>query len=348
MPRDFETRPPEFEKRVERARSGDRTALLGLLAARGEEREYLFAMARAVRDSVFGPTAILRGVIEVTNACRKSCHYCPMRIENRERRYVLRADELREAAMAVRKAGLGVVFLQGGEVPGAARLIGELLPDIRGIFDDSVEVLLGLGTLPSEDLAMLRRRGADGYIIKHETSDPILHQAMRQSPLAERLDCVRNLLGLGYRVGVGAIVGLPGQSPESLVDDILLPGRMGAHMASASPFVPAADTPLAAEPPGDAEATLNVMALTRLLNPSALIPSVSALERTGPGGQGRGLLAGANVVTVNFTPPANRDRFAIYGADRFVVRMEHALATLAAAGLKPRWGADAFSFWGNG
>lgn len=268
-----------------------------------------------------------------------------MRIENRDRRYSLARGDILDAVGAIRQAGLGVVFLQGGEVSGTARALAGLLPDIRAVFDDSVEILLALGTRSTQDLAILRRSGADSYILKHETSDPDLHMAMRGSALSERLDCARRLLELGYRVGLGAIVGLPGQSRDSLVDDIMLPRSLGAHMTSASPFIPAAGTPLAGNAPGDLDVTLNMMALARILNPAALIPSVSALEQRAGGGQRRGFLAGANVITVNFTPPKDRDRYAIYGGERFVVRMDHALATLASAGLAPLMGEDAFSFW---
>lgn len=334
-----------IQARVEGALSGDSLAMLPLLQATGEGQERLFAAAQAVRDQAFGPTAIVRGVVEITSACRKSCLYCPMRVENHHRRYSLEATSVLDAAMAMRQAGLGVVFLQGGEVPGTARLLADQLPGIRRLFDGAVEILLGLGTRSRGDLALLRQSGADSYILKHETSDPALHLAVRGSPLSERLECIRDLLDLGYRVGLGTIVGLPGQSPRSLVDDILLPRRMGAHMASASPFVPALATPFAEEAAGDFDRTLNVMALTRLLNPTALIPSVSALERLRPGGQRLGFMAGANVITVNFTPSADRDRYVIYGEGRFVVRMDHALATLASAGLAPRLGEAASSFW---
>lgn len=330
---------------IELARSGDRETIRRLLGARGDGQDRLFAMARGARDEVFGPTAIVRGVIEITSACRKSCHYCPMRVETPGRRYVLQADDILRAVDQIRQAGLGVVFLQGGEVPGTTRLVLEVIPEIRGMFDDTVEILLCLGTKPPEELASLRRQGADSYIIKHETSDPALHLAIRQSPLEERLDCARQMLALGYRVGLGSIVGLPGQSAASLADDVLLPVGMGVHMASASPFIPAVGTPLAGAPPGDMETTLNAMAVTRLLASTALIPSVSALEQLAPGGQRRGFLAGANVITVNFTPPEDRDRYGIYGSERFVVRLEHARATLASAGLTPRLGEAAFSFW---
>ena len=321
-----------------------REAIAGLLRARGDEQQRLFAEARAARDAAFGPSAVVRGVIEVTSACLKECLYCPMRSSNRIERYYRRGDELLAAARRVREAGLGVVSFQGGDVPRTTRTIGEIIPEVRREFADEVDVLLCLGDKSRDDYAYLRRQGADSYILKHETSDPLLHLAMRESPLESRLEAARDLVGLGYRLGTGTIVGLPGQSEASLVDDILLAGELGAGMTSASPFVPAADTPLATAPPGDIDTTLNVIAVMRLAYPRALIPTVSALETLAPGSQARGLAAGANVITVNFSGEADRARYPIYGSSRFVVRRDYALRTLESAGLEPRLGRAAFDF----
>ena len=69
------------------------------------------------------------------------------------------------------------------------------------------------------------------------------------------------------------------------------------------------NTPLETCSPGDIETTLNTIALMRIINPGALIPSVSALEKLQEGGQVKGLNAGANVITINFTPKRERQIF---------------------------------------
>ncbi|AJC59853.1 Radical SAM domain-containing protein [Streptomyces sp. 769] len=78
---------------------------------------------------------------------------------------------------------------------------------------------------------------------------------------------------------------------------------------------------------------MNIIAILRICYPHLLIPSVSALEKTDSGGQSRGLDAGANVLTVNFTGEADRDRYLIYGNKRFVVGLEHARKLADNAGL---------------
>ena len=69
--------------RLCRAPAISREAIATRLKARGDEQQRLFAEARAARDAAFGPTAVVRGVIEVTSACLRECPYCPMRSGNR-------------------------------------------------------------------------------------------------------------------------------------------------------------------------------------------------------------------------------------------------------------------------
>jgi biotin synthase len=314
----------------------DRAELTQALGARGADQQALFARARAARAQAVGDQVILRGVVEVTNVCRVNCEYCPMRRDNLRtlHRYTLDVRGLVGAAEAIRDAGIDVVFIQGGEIPQTTKLVGEALPKIRTLFGDRVEVLLSLGIKSRAELSHLRDRGATSYILKHETSDPELSRRLRHQTLASRIRCLEDLLDLGYRVGTGTIVGLPGQTAGSIVDDILLGRELGVHMCSASPFVPAPDTPLRDCAPGSVDTTLNAIAAMRLTNPDWLIPAVSALEKGEQDGQARGLAAGANVITTNFTPPRAMDSYLIYGKDRFVVTLEHMTRTLATAGLE--------------
>jgi biotin synthase len=280
----------------------------------------------------------LRGVVETTNVCRVDCDYCPMRRGNTAAndRYFLSAEEIVAGARLIRDAGIDVVLLQGGETRRGSKIVETALPMIRELFGGRVEILLNLGNLSREQYAALRAAGATSYILKHETSDPQLHRAIRHESLDTRLECLRNLLELGYRVGTGLISGLPGQPLDSIVDDIELAGDLGVHMCSVSPFVPAPDTPLRSAAAGSLDLALNALACLRICYPHLLIPSVSALEKTSAGGQASGFAAGANVMTVNFTGADDRHRYLIYGKDRFVVKMQHARNVIAVAGLQSR------------
>jgi len=312
--------------------------IVDMLQLRGTDQEQLFEAARDQRRAVFGDEVVVRGVTEIANGCRVNCQFCPMRRDNTRHNdgFRMTPDDLVDAARTVHANDIDVVFFQGGEIPQTTRVVGEALPRIRELYDGNVEILLNLGNKPHDEYAYLRDQGATSYILKHETSDPRLNEEMRFESLESRLDRMRDLLDLGYWVGTGAIIGLPGQTLASIARDILLARDIGAHMCSVSPFVPAPDTPLANHPPGDLDVAVNAIAASRLVRPDWLIPSVSALAKTREGGQFRGFTAGANVMTVNFTPNEQRDRYLIYGKDRFVVRRDYATDLIASTGLRPR------------
>jgi biotin synthase len=314
----------------------DRDAILRWLRVRGREQEQLFAAARTARERTFGRRVVIRGLVEVTNLCRVNCEFCPMRRDNTKQNTIfqLTPDQILDAVTEIKTAGIDIVFFQAGEVGKTTRLVGDMIPEIRTRFDAPVEILLCLGNKLDAEYEFLKNQGATSYILKHETSDPELNARMRHSSYEERVRCLRTLARLGYKIGTGAIIGLPGQSVESLVGDLELARDVGAHMVSGSPFIPAPDTPLAGYPPGDVELTLNFIAIARIMNPSWLIPSVSALERRQGGGQLSGLAAGANVLTVNFTPPVEQEKYLIYGKDRYVVRNDHVTEIIRQAGLE--------------
>jgi biotin synthase len=315
-----------------------RSEIRSALKARGHAQEELFEQARRLRDQYFGPAVVMRGVVEITNVCRVNCDYCPMRRDNTRvnDRYFMSREEVLRRSRLIREAGIDVILLQGGETPRSFTALRAAIPGISDLYRGRVEVLLNLGNMTGERYAELRALGATSYILKHETSDPDLHWRMRHERLEERLRCLKNLLDLGYRVGTGLIAGLPGQQISSMVDDIELAGELGVHMCSVSPFVPAPDTPLSGEPAASVDLALNIIACLRICYPQLLIPAVSALEKTDTGGQSRGLAAGANVITVNFTGGADQHRYLIYGKDRFVVKMEHAKNIVHRAGLRTR------------
>ncbi|MET8151123.1 radical SAM protein [Actinoplanes sp. NPDC049668] len=307
-----------------------REKLMAALRARGAEQQALHAAALKVKKQVFGDDVVLRGVIEIGNVCRVNCTYCPMRRDNNRANssFFMSTAAILERAGHVKEAGIDVILLQAGESPKAAAVALDALPRIRALFDGAVEVILNLGSLGHQSYRRLRDAGATTYILKHETSSDILHAESRFEKLSQRIQEWYLARDAGFRMGTGIISGLPGQDYESLADEMVFLRSMDPEMISVSPFVPAPDTPLADAAPGNVDDALNFLALTRLEHPHALIPSVSALEKNSSGGQGAGIAAGANVMTVNFTGD-HQEEYLIYGKERFVVKTEHVSRVLA-------------------
>jgi biotin synthase len=154
--------------------------------------------------------------------------------------------------------------------------------------------------------------------------------------LEERVEHIRRLKADGWFVSSGFIVGLPGQGERQLQANFDLAGRLPLDGCSVSPFIPGESTPLGNHPPAGIDLTLNAMALLRLMHPDWVIPAVSALNLAEPmQGYQRGLRTGANLVTMNLTPPELRDDYLLYRRDRFIMTEERILSVIDQEGLSP-------------
>ena len=140
-----------------------------------------------------------------------------------------------------------------------------------------------------------------------ETSSPSLFAALH--PAGQRYDsrvaCLRALKAIGYRVGTGVMIGLPGQTLGDLVDDLFFFRDIGADMIGMGPYIPHAQAVLPGSTP-DAPTrfglALRMIAATRLLLPSINIAATTALQTLAPEGREQGLRYGANVIMPQATP----------------------------------------------
>lgn len=304
--------------------------------ALGEAQEALHARAATLTRERFGRKVFVRGVVEVSNFCRENCHYCGMRRDNRSlERFRAQHDELAEMLIHHRPASLTDLNIQAGEDPVAARdLVVPLVRTLRRETDLGISVCLG--TLSHELTAALREAGATTYIIKFELADPELYRRL-QAPgtLEERVAHIRWLASEGWHVSSGFIAGLPGQTAESVLGNLRLASELPLIGCSVSPFVPGESTPLSGAAAEGIDRTLNAMALLRLGHPGWVIPAVSALNLAGPGGgYRRGLRTGANLCTINLTPPEVREDYLLYRRDRFIMNEERILGAISDEGLE--------------
>lgn len=260
-----------------------------------------------------GRRVFVRGLIEFSSRCRRNCLYCGLRAPNRRAgRYLLGREEILARARRAVALGADTIVLQSGEGAADAAWLAEVVDAVSGGLH--VPVTLSVGECPASDYALWREAGARRYLLRHETSDPRLYAALHPGhTLRARISCLRALGRLGYRVGSGFMVGLPGQSLESIARDILLCRALRVGMAGVGPFIPHPDTPLAKEPAGSVPLALRAVAALRLALPWADLPATTALASLDPeSGQTAGLRAGANVLMPSFTPAEASRSYAIY------------------------------------
>src|SRR5262249_55235903 len=141
-----------------------------------------------------------------------------------------------------------------------------LIKTLRRETDLGISVCLG--SLSDAMYAELKEAGASIYIIKFELADPRLYSEM-ESPgkFDQRLGNICHLAKTGWWVSSGFIADLPGQTEHDLLDNFRLAAQLPLDGCSVSPFIPGEETPLANEPIGDIEVTLNCMAALRLMRP---------------------------------------------------------------------------------
>ena len=276
------------------------------------KNDYLFELADKVRAENVGNEVHLRGLIEFSNICARTCKYCGLRAENKElERYRLSKDEIVECAKNAVNLGYKTVVLQSGE--DNFFCIDKLCEIISEIKQFDVAITLSIGEKTFEEYRAYKEAGADRYLLRIETTDKGLYKKMHPNMSFEnRLKCLYDLKELGYEVGTGCLVGLPGQTIESLADDILFFKDLNADMVGIGPFIPNENTPLKNLEGGDFWLSLRVMALTRIVLPDINIPATTAMETLNPKGRIIALQSGANVVMPNVSPTKYRDKYEIY------------------------------------
>ncbi|MCI9408532.1 MAG: [FeFe] hydrogenase H-cluster radical SAM maturase HydE [Oscillospiraceae bacterium] len=280
-----------------------------------ETDEYLFARARTVRERVYGKDVYIRGLIEFTNYCRNDCLYCGIRRSaEKAERYRLNEEQILECCETGYGLGFRTFVLQGGEdgfysddkIVSIVSLIKAKYPDCA--------VTLSIGEKSRGSYERYRQAGADRYLLRHETADPVHYGKLHPKGLTleNRMRCLSDLKELGFQTGCGFMVGSPYQTAENLAGDLLYIHRLQPQMVGIGPFIPHHDTPFANEMAGTLETTLLMLGLTRLIVPNVLLPATTALGTIHPKGREMGILAGANVVMPNLSPTDVRKKYLLY------------------------------------
>ena len=289
------------------------TELLQLVRAQGQAAADLHAEADRVRRETVGEPVHLRAIIEFSSYCRCHCQYCGLRSDNESlARFRMTPEEVLTACSEVSALGFGTVVFQSGEDEWwTAERLAHLIVEVKR--RTPLAITLSVGEREDWEYRLWRAASADRYLLKHETANPELYQRLHPGASYDnRRRCQETLFDLGYQVGSGCIVGLPGQTPEMLAEDLRLIETRQFHMTGIGPLIPHAATPLGGCPVGSVPLTLNVMALIRLLVPDVMLPATTALETAEPGARSRALRAGANVLMPNLTPRRFASFYEIY------------------------------------
>ncbi len=294
-----------------------------------DKLEKLWTTADSVRRENVGDAVHLRGLVEISNICVRNCGYCGIRAGNPGvQRYRMTADEILDCARLAVGFGYGTLVLQAGEDYGiTADWLSMIIQRIKN--ETSLAITLSLGERDDADLVAWKRAGADRYLLRFETSNKELYDRIHpplQGRDSDRFQILRRLREIGYEVGSGIMVGIPGQTYDDLADDILAFREYEIDMIGIGPYIPHPETPLGREEdrlnapegeqvPATELMTCKVVALTRIQCPLINIPSTTALATINRAeGREHGLSRGANICMPNLTPRKYRELYEIYPA----------------------------------
>ena len=293
----------------------DKEELIYLLQKINDDnKKILIEAANKIRKERYGNKVYMRGLIEFTNYCKRNCKYCGIRADNRKlERYRLTNEEIIQCVKNGKEIGYSTYVLQGGEDSYFDdEKVVEIVKAIKSIYPYDA-VTLSIGERSYESYKKMYDAGADRYLLRHETASKKLYESLHpDGDYDNRIKCLWNLKEIGYQVGAGFMVGLPGQTTEDLVEDLLFIKKLEPHMCGIGPFIPHKDTPYRSEERGRLDDVITMLAITRLLLPNVLLPATTALGSISDKGREMGIKAGANVVMPNLSPVNVRDKYSLY------------------------------------
>ena len=273
----------------------------------------IYEIANRIRKETVGDIVDIRGAIEFSNYCKKSCKYCGINADNKSiLRYRMGEEEILATVLELHNIGLKTVILQSGEDDSwsTPRLV-KLLKKIKE--KTNMRITLSVGERTKEDYEELKKAGANNFLLKIETTNKKIFKNIHpDDDYDKRVQCAKWLKELGYITGSGNIIGLPEQTEEDIASDILYFKDMGINMIGIGPFIPAKGTAFENMPVGSIELTLRTVAVTRIVCKKVFLPSTTALASLDKDAQIMALKAGANTIMLISTPLKYRENYCIY------------------------------------
>ena len=299
--------------------------IIRLLQSNGAEQKNLFAHAAKVKEQYVGNKVFLRGLIEMTNICRKNCYYCGIRSGNTNvKRYSLTDDEVVDAAVFAWENRFGSIAIQTGEVSNKRFVdrVANLLKKINRATNSELGITLSMGEQTEDTYRKWFENGAIRYLLRIETTNrelyKKLHPQNKTHDFDKRIESLQALRKVGYQVGSGVMIGLPFQTLEHLAEDVLWLKGMDLDMIGMGPYIEHHETPLYGYRdmllPLHERLNLSIkmIAIVRIMMKDVNIVASTALQAIDDLGRSEAIMAGANVVMPNITPGLYRNDYNLY------------------------------------
>lgn len=259
------------------------------------DQEELFELARAAVRKVYGNKIISYGLIEMSDYSDKEASFFGLGSRmGSTRAYRMEPAEVIETALQAAEVFRHIILNSEHDVWYTAQILVDIVKGIREKSD--VSLTLAAGERSPAAYSALREAGADRFLITPDTA----RMLTGEQNVGAKADTVSGLESIGFVVGGGCIVGLPGQNDSTVAAEILLMRENKVDMAGFGPFIPRPGTMLADYPAGSTAVTLRALAAARILMLDCNLPATAALIAKGC--LDKALRCGASSVLQDVTP----------------------------------------------
>lgn len=208
-----------LEKAKQRKGLSHREAAVLLECPLPEYKEKVFALAKEIKQAIYGDRIVLFAPLYLSNYCVNGCVYCPYHSQNKTiHRKKLTQEQIREEVIALEAMGHKRIVLESGEHPTMNPLeyILESIKTIYSIKNKNGEIRrvnINIAACEVEDYKKLHEAGIGTYTLFQETYNKENYEALHvHGPKAnyayhtEAMD--RAMQGGIDDVGIGVLYGL--------------------------------------------------------------------------------------------------------------------------------------------
>ncbi|WP_163469703.1 [FeFe] hydrogenase H-cluster radical SAM maturase HydE [Fusobacterium sp. IOR10] len=291
-----------------------------------EDLNILLEKAYEIKLKYRSNKVFYRGLIECSNICIKNCKYCGIRNENKKvDRFILSKEDILDSAKIIYDSGYASMAIQAGERNDKKYIdfIEDVVYSIQNMSKLDMGITLSLGEQTYETYKRWFDAGATRYLLRIETTNRDLftkiHYKDKLHSYEKRIKALKDLKKIGYQVGTGVMIGLPGQTEEDLVNDILFFKEIDIDMIGMGPYILHEDTPMGIEFKDKLlpnkkrlELSLKMIAICRIYLQNINIAATTALQVLDKFGREQGIKAGANIIMPNVTKKDARKNYNLY------------------------------------
>ncbi|KAK8823107.1 hypothetical protein WA538_002257 [Blastocystis sp. DL] len=197
--------------------------------------------------------------------CERNCQHCYMRRSNKDaKRFMCFPTHVYDNMEWLYNHGVGTIVISSGEFnnEGRTEFIETILEntmkksseidrgfrEAKGDFSGGAPIQIGLqmGEIPGNTSRRFFKKGARTVYLRMEAADRLLYKDVfiRERGYDERVANLQKMMKMGYEVYSGTMIGLPFQTDENLIEDVLMMKELKVDGLDFGAYVPTKNTPI--------------------------------------------------------------------------------------------------------